>query len=262
MWQVGTWSAAWNAVLPYQVLRWKWYWVRCKRWKSATFYPKTKQGKTTIIFYGVYFFRVLGWSLRVAKMDLWKCSWDHLLPWNGSSLDFLFGFPLEHAVVRPWAFRLEGWFSWSKMEPCSSHLATVIFCVFFWIKQSFRFKGALSSAELITRVKNIQTCINLSNNFDNFAWHDYLTKQPSSINSIPDSGLNGLLSVKWKSQHPDARFKYKLIKNKSAKRDNIRRIHSLQEVQDYLRRFQNRDSLFNLPIRTIINYFTTWVMDR
>lgn len=123
-------------------------------------------------------------------------------------------------------------------------------------------KGDKSPEKMVEFIENMKTCYDLSNNFGNKIWAQYVDKDKHSTDCKNDDQLNSLITKKWKAQHPDARYKYQLVKNKSAKRDGIKRIHSQTQAHNYLRRLQYRDSVFNVPIREIIKFFKTWVMDR
>ena len=133
---------------------------------------------------------------------------------------------------------------------------------FFNKTKCFRMKGDRSPEEMNILLLNIKVCYEYSNDFDNRIWLQYVNKEEASTKSKMDTGLNKLASIKWNNQHPDARFKYKKAKNPSAKPDSVLRIHSEIQLHDHLRRFQYRDSIFNVPLHLIIKMFRTWSMDR
>ena len=124
-------------------------------------------------------------------------------------------------------------------------------------------KGNRSPAEFQRLLENIKTCIDISKNFDNAIWNDYIEQKSSSTNMRPDGYLNRLLSRKYESQKKEERpSKWSNAKSDAATTRYIACNYTESEAVEYLRSFQYRDSIFNRPIREIIALFGCWCCDR
>ena len=124
-------------------------------------------------------------------------------------------------------------------------------------------KGDRSPSEFQLLLKNIQSCIKSSNNFENTIWHEYIEKKQSSTSMHPDPYLNRLLSIKWKQQKKEERpSKWSNASSDVATTRYIACNYTESQAIEYLRSFQYRDSIFNLPIRQIITRFGSWNCDR